>query len=299
MGNGTSSGVSPSESPANSSSLLAGQKTSFVTFHYPISVKLDEKNYLVWRQQVLAAIYCHELKKFIEESSERPQRYANVEDELAGKVSSEFISWNRQDQLLLSWLLLSMSESMLTRVVGCERSYSVWERISQFFVSQNRAKIRQFKTELCNTRKGDRSMNEYLQRIKAIVDSLILIGNEVTQAEHIEAIFDGLSEDYDPFVTSINTGLDPYTVFDFESLLLAHEVRMEKNNKVKISAEKLTINLANTKPKEKGSGNTNKTTQANNNQNGFRGNQYNNRGGRGYNRSRGRGQRNGGRYVAC
>lgn len=52
-------------------------------------------------------------------------------------------------------------------------------------------------------------MNEYLLRIKAIVDSLISIGDKITQAEHIEAIFDGLSEDYDPFFMSINTRLDP------------------------------------------------------------------------------------------
>lgn len=67
-------------------------------------------------------------------------------------------------------------------------------------------------------------MIEYLLRIKAIVDALISIGNRVTQSEHIEAIFDGLTEDYVPFIMSINTRLEPYLVSEVESLLIAHEV---------------------------------------------------------------------------
>lgn len=53
-------------------------------------------------------------------------------------------------------------------------------------------------------------MNEYLLRIKAIVDLLISIRNRVTQSELIEAIFDGLTDDYDMFIMSINTRLEPY-----------------------------------------------------------------------------------------
>lgn len=125
--NGTS--VSPIPSPASSSLLLTAQKANFVTFHHPIFVKLDEKNFLVWRQQTLAAIYGHDLARFIDESADQLSKFANSEDELTGKVSEDFTAWIRQDQLLLSWLLSSMSDSMLTRVVGCETSSMAWERI--------------------------------------------------------------------------------------------------------------------------------------------------------------------------
>lgn len=107
---------------------------------------------------------------------------------------------------------------------------------------------------------------------------MISISNTDTQAEHIEFIFDGLTEEYDPFIMSINTRLDPYSVSEVESLLIAQEVRMAKHNKIKASNEKITVNLVNSDSKEKTSGNTSKSNQAgNNNQNGFRGNQYNNK----------------------
>lgn len=125
MENGNAYGSSLNASPANSSLLVANQKVSFVTFHHPISVKLDEKKYLVWRQQTLVAICGHALEKFIEEGAERPNEYATTEDELAGKINEEFLAWKWQDQLLLSWLLSSMSESMLTRIFVSYRSSSV------------------------------------------------------------------------------------------------------------------------------------------------------------------------------
>lgn len=92
MENETNSGVSTNASSVNSSLLLTTQKASFVTFHHPMSIKLDEKNYLVWRQQTLAVIYGHELEKFINEDTERSHKFASTEDELAGKISDDYLA---------------------------------------------------------------------------------------------------------------------------------------------------------------------------------------------------------------
>lgn len=49
--------------------------------------------------------------------------------------------------------------------------------------------------------------------------------------DHIDAILDGLPPEYDTLVLSVNTRTDPYTVPEIEALLLAQEVRIEKNFK--------------------------------------------------------------------
>ena len=41
-------------------------------------------------------------------------------------VNPEFLDWEQQDQLLLSWLLSSMSEGILARMVNSENSAQVW-----------------------------------------------------------------------------------------------------------------------------------------------------------------------------
>lgn len=115
--------VNPSQSNTSASSLALIQKSNIISFNQPISVKLNEKNFDLWKQQVLSAICAYELKKFIARPKLWPAKYNSVEKEMAEEVSEEFKTWKKQDQLLMSWLLSSMTENMLTRAVGCEKSY--------------------------------------------------------------------------------------------------------------------------------------------------------------------------------
>nr|KYP53212.1 Retrovirus-related Pol polyprotein from transposon TNT 1-94 [Cajanus cajan] len=69
----------------------------------------------------------------------------------------------------------------------------------------------------------------YLLEIKKIVNNLAAIGSPLNTAEHIDAIFDGLSEEYDPFITSVLTRTEEYSVEQIESLLMAQEERLEKH----------------------------------------------------------------------
>jgi len=51
----------------------------------------------------------------------------------------------------------------------------------------------------------------------------------MSTADHVDAILDGLSAEYDGFVTSILSRQDPYMVNDLEVLLLAQEERFERH----------------------------------------------------------------------
>lgn len=192
-----------------------------ITVSHPLSVKLDDKNFLLWQQQILYAVNGHDLGVYIEVESVVPER-----------SSSKYQSWHKQDQLLLSWQFSSMSESILTRVVGCRRSHEVWKRISEYFSAHTRAKVHQYKSGLRNTKKGTRSIAEYLLWIKALVDGLISIGSEVTEQEYIGTILEGLSSEYDAFSTAIRTRKEPYTLSEIESLLLAQETRSDSTKSI-------------------------------------------------------------------
>ena len=39
----------------------------------------------------------------------------------------EYVLWNRQDQLILSWLLASMTETIQAQMVGCNTAADVWK----------------------------------------------------------------------------------------------------------------------------------------------------------------------------
>ena len=82
-------------------------------------MKFNEENYLPWKQQAEATIEGHDLMQFITGEG-IPRRYATVADQENEVVSAEYQKWKKQDALLKSWLLSSMSTTFTTTMVGCE-----------------------------------------------------------------------------------------------------------------------------------------------------------------------------------
>ena len=177
---------------------------------------------------VRAAIYGHRLEKFLDRNTPIPLQFSSLEDQLHQILSEEFLQWRQQDQILVSWLHGSLSDSFLTRVVGCKRSWQIWSKIQDYVVSMTRATAFQLKIELRNTSKGNRSISECLLRIKAIVDQQISIGHLVSEHEHLEVILEVLPAEYNAFVASILSWIDPYCISKLETLLMTLESRLEK-----------------------------------------------------------------------
>ena len=75
------------------------------------------------------------------------------------------------------------------------------------------------------------AINLYLLEIKRIVDTLAAIGSPMDTEAHIDAIFDGLPEEYDGFVTSVLSRSEQYSVSQIESLLMAQEARLERHKR--------------------------------------------------------------------
>ena len=98
-------------------------KFSLVTFSNSSTVRLDNNNFLCWRKQVLASIRGYKLQDFVFGSKPPPKKFLRPEDEENTIVNPEYADWEQQDQLLVSWLLSSMSEGILSRMINCETSY--------------------------------------------------------------------------------------------------------------------------------------------------------------------------------
>ena len=186
---------------------------------------------MIWCQQVEEAIKGYKLSKFINVTHEVPPKFLSSTDEISGKINQDFSNLEQQEQLLVSWLLSSTSEGLLTRIVGCATSFQIWEKIQVFFATQTRAKVDKFETQLKNAQKGSLSMNDYFLRIKNIVDSLLSVGYSISSSDHIEAIFEGLPSEYDTLITVVTTRTDLYTVDEIEYVILAQERRIEKSTK--------------------------------------------------------------------
>ena len=117
-----------------------------------------------------------------------------------------------------------------------------------YFASQIRAKVSQFKTQLNNTKKGALSIDEYLLKIRNLVDLLAMVGEETKPKDHIEYIYRGLPEEYENFIMNMDTRAETLTVVEIESLLLTQESRIERKfNEINLQ-DMPVANLANYSP---------------------------------------------------
>jgi len=69
----------------------------------------------------------------------------------------------------------------------------------------------------------DKSMREFLLRIKAISDALASVGSPISLQEHIDAILEGLPQDYHSVISVIENKFQPLPIEEVEALLLAHK----------------------------------------------------------------------------
>nr|KYP52257.1 hypothetical protein KK1_025861 [Cajanus cajan] len=124
-----------------------------------------------------------------------------------------------------------MSKDMLTRVIGCKSSFQIWDKIHAYFHVHTNAKARQLQSDLRSTNLENRSISDYLLRIQSLVDALTTIGDSISSKEHLDIVLEGLPEEYESTVSLISSRFDELSIDEVETLLLAHESRLEKFKK--------------------------------------------------------------------
>jgi len=112
----------------------------------------------------------------------------------------------------------------MTRILGCTHASQLWQRIQDHFQKLTCARARQLRSELRATTLDDRSVDDYLQRIKHLVESLASVGDSIPSQQHIDVI----------------------RLEEVEALLIAHEMCMSKFDKL-IKLDSASINLTQAK----------------------------------------------------
>lgn len=206
-------------------------QTNPTTFNFTVPIKLDRQNYLMWKSQVLPSIRGNELEGFINSTKPCPNKFLVVvaDDQTAETtVNPEYALWKKQDQLLLSWLLSSMNESVLSSVISCTTSYEVWNALERLFSSQSKARILQLRMQLQTQKKGSMTVSDFYSKMKNFADNLIASANPITEEDLVLYILAGLGSEYDPVVVNITARSDTLPLQEVYSLLLNHESRLDQ-----------------------------------------------------------------------
>ncbi|KAL9426315.1 hypothetical protein AB3S75_033154 [Citrus x aurantiifolia] len=108
---------------------MASITQSNLSYSFVTPIKLDQNNFILWRTQVLASIKGNGLEGFINGDLKCPEKFisfpsigeASTSDE-SRSANPEFIAWMKTDQLLLSWMMSSIQQSLLSTMIYCATS---------------------------------------------------------------------------------------------------------------------------------------------------------------------------------
>jgi hypothetical protein len=124
------SSTSSSSSTTESSSTIftTNAPTSLPHIQHLITIKLTRDNYLLWKAQIIPYLRGQHLYGFIDGTKPAPASSLAVQDSgpTAALPNPDFYIWHTQDQMILSALISSLSETVLAHVVKCHTSHDVW-----------------------------------------------------------------------------------------------------------------------------------------------------------------------------
>jgi hypothetical protein len=192
-----------------------------------VSVKLSDTNYLVWESQVKPFLLGQNLWHFIDGSHPCPSPILFPSDKSESSTSSStnpnYVSWFQTDQSLISILRATLSESVLSQVIGFSTSKDIWDCLKQNFSQQSLANSAQLKFRLFSITKGSKSISEYLAQAKSLADELTAIQEPVSNSDLVTYVLRGLGLNYQMIVTAI-LNFPPLPSFsDLRTRLLAFE----------------------------------------------------------------------------
>ena len=80
-------------------------------------------------------------------------------------------------------MIASLSESILSQVLGCNTSRTLWVALERMFISQSRARVMQIQYQLATSKKGNSNVTDYFQRMHSLGDTLATIGQALLDIE--------------------------------------------------------------------------------------------------------------------
>ena len=111
-----------------------------------LKLRLDRTNYNYCRAQVLPLVRAHNLEGFLLGSTQPPAQFIDIynpngNQSITHTLNPDYVTRNRQDQYLISWLISFMSESMLAHVTRCVRASEIWFTLERLNITQSRARV--------------------------------------------------------------------------------------------------------------------------------------------------------------
>lgn len=103
-----------------------------------LTVKHDENNYLIWKNQLLNIIIANGLKDFIDGTRPSSPLFSYPTQRL---LNPDYTTWHRFNKLIMSWFYVSITKGMMGQIVGFNTVFEIWEALNQIYSTAMMARL--------------------------------------------------------------------------------------------------------------------------------------------------------------
>jgi len=170
-----------------------------------VTIKLAEENFLLWQAQFHRFLRSQDLFGFVSGESPPPAKSLQIEGEEQGTeiINPDYNDWIKTDQLVSSWISGTVSENILSLIIGLDTAFEVWQTLLNRFTQKSVAREFELRGKLQGCQKRDRALAIYLREYKSICDQLKAIGKPVDEITKLFGVLEGLGSEYESFKTII------------------------------------------------------------------------------------------------
>ena len=128
----------------------------------------------------------------------RPTQNASANDLKAWKT------WNEKDKKVMFLMSQNISNGMIGHMQELDSSKEAWDTLKRLYITNTKARKIQLKNELNNMKKNNMLVNDYVLKIKEVLDALGSIGATPEDDNLVSAILNGLNDEkWKAFTTSV------------------------------------------------------------------------------------------------
>ncbi|KAH0635920.1 hypothetical protein KY285_035606 [Solanum tuberosum] len=206
-------------------------------------LKLTTTNYQSWQYQWETLLTAYDFLQFINEPP-----------------STTAISvYKRQDHLIRSVMVASLSPEIIPFVTDDKTSYALWQNLATTYAKPSRARIMSLREDLNTIQKGNLSITVYLQKIKEICTKLASVGVHISVDKVFLHVVHGLPFEYDIIASALRARETAITLQELHDKLTDFEAHLTRR-----SSQTMAPNMANFAAKPLASTNRNSNRGTNN-----------------------------------
>ncbi|RVX07490.1 Retrovirus-related Pol polyprotein from transposon RE1 [Vitis vinifera] len=133
-----------------------------------ITARLTPTNFPSWHAQFESLLLGYNLFGYVDGTHTCPPLPTSTD----AVATTAHHLWFRQDKLILSAILTSVSPAVIPLIATSQTSYQAWTKLTKLYASRSRTRVMQLKEDLTLMQRGNPSITEYLHSDQIFVTLL-------------------------------------------------------------------------------------------------------------------------------